>query len=91
MIRGYESLKSNFQPLHQEVHAKKIQTHILYFTITFCTKTSQPLHSVFQLRSALKPHDNYTLHHNLPTITFCSKTSPQLHSVINSPDNYNLH
>ena len=28
MIRGYESLKSNFQPLLQEVHAKKIQTHI---------------------------------------------------------------
>ena len=30
MIRGYESLKSNFQPLHQEVHAKKIQTHIIH-------------------------------------------------------------
>ena len=23
MIRGYESLKSNFQPLHPEVHAQK--------------------------------------------------------------------
>ena len=29
MIRGYESLKSNFQPLHQEVSTRqKIQTHI---------------------------------------------------------------
>ena len=28
VIRGYESLKSDFQPLHQEVHAKKIQTHL---------------------------------------------------------------
>ena len=29
MIRGYESLKSNFQPLHQEVHAKNIQNQLV--------------------------------------------------------------
>ena len=28
MIRGYESLKSNFPPIHQEVHVKKIQTQM---------------------------------------------------------------
>ena len=35
MIRGYESLKSNFQPLHQEVHAKNIQTHVVGFQNVF--------------------------------------------------------
>ena len=63
MIRGNESLKSNFQPRHQEVHAKQIQTHTIYIYIY----TEQPCLHIFQHQSLIK--DNST---DLPTVAVCA-------------------